>query len=122
MKDCPTTKEERETEQIQQIFSLDKGQTSLKMLATDIYDSLDKINSLGDITLTQEQLNLRIVGKNGKNDPTAFLPLNADIVGQVRYEKQKYKDNKYLTEDEARHINTKVESGNIIDINTLKKK
>ena len=56
MKDCPTSKEEREIEQIQQMFNLDEGQTSLKTLATDTYDSLDKINSLEDITLTQEHL------------------------------------------------------------------
>ena len=29
-KDCPTSKEEREIEQIQQMFNLDEGQTSLK--------------------------------------------------------------------------------------------
>ena len=29
-KDCPTTKEEREIEQIQQMFNLDEEQTSLK--------------------------------------------------------------------------------------------
>ena len=30
MKDCPTSKEEREIEQIQQIFNLDEGETLLK--------------------------------------------------------------------------------------------
>ena len=40
------------------MFNLDKGQTSLKMLAKDSYDSLDKIHSLEDITLVQEHLNL----------------------------------------------------------------
>ena len=45
-KDYPISKEEREIEQIQQIFNLDKEQTSLKMLATDTYGSLNKINSL----------------------------------------------------------------------------
>ena len=34
IKDCPTSKEERE-----------------ETLATDMYDSLDKLNSLGNITL-----------------------------------------------------------------------
>ena len=47
--DCPTSKEEREIEQIQQMFDLDEEQTSLKPLATDIYDSLNKINSLANI-------------------------------------------------------------------------
>ena len=48
------------------------------------------------------------------------MPLNTNIGGQIRYDKHKYKENKYLTEDQARHIYKKVESGNIIDINTLK--
>ena len=58
MKHCPTTKEEREIEQIQQMFNLNKGQTPLKTLTTDTYDSLNKINSLEDITLVQEHLNV----------------------------------------------------------------
>ena len=57
-KDCPTSKEEREIEQMQQMFNLDNGQTSLKTLAIDTYDSLNKIISLEDITLAQEHLNL----------------------------------------------------------------
>ena len=55
-KDCPTSKEGREIEQIQQMFNLDKEQTSVKTLATDRYDSLNKINSLENIR--QGHLNL----------------------------------------------------------------
>ena len=40
------------------MFNLDEGQTSMKTLATDMYDSLNKINSLENITLAQEHLNL----------------------------------------------------------------
>ena len=47
------------------------------------------------------------------------MPLNANIGGQIRSDKHKYEENKYLTEDQARHTYRKVESGNIIDINTL---
>ena len=47
-KDYPTTNEEREIEQIQQMFNLDE-ETSLKALATDTYDCLNKINSLENI-------------------------------------------------------------------------
>ena len=57
-KDCPASKEEREIEQIQLVFNLDKGQTSLNTLTTDMYDNLDKLNSLEEITLVQEHLNL----------------------------------------------------------------
>ena len=56
MKDCPTSKEEREIEQIQQRFTLDEEQASLKGLTTDNYDSLNKMNSLENIR--QEHLNL----------------------------------------------------------------
>ena len=45
-KDCPTSKEVGEIEKIQQMFNLDEEQTSLKALATDTYDSLNKMNSL----------------------------------------------------------------------------
>ena len=55
-----------------------------------------------------------------KIDPTAILPLNTNIDGQNTSHKNNYNENKYLTEDQARHIYKKVESGNIININTLK--
>ena len=48
------------------------------------------------------------------------MPLNGHIDGQIGPDKHKYKENKYLTEYQARHIYKKVESGNTIDINTLK--
>ena len=38
------------------MFNLDEKQTSLKALATDMYDSLNKINSIENIR--QEHLNL----------------------------------------------------------------
>ena len=40
--------------------------------------------------------------------------------GQITSHKNKYNENKYLTEDQARHVYKKVESGNIVNINTLK--
>ena len=46
------------------------------------------------------------------------MPLNTNIGGQIRSDN--YRENKYLTEDQARHVHKKVESGNIININTLK--
>ena len=48
------------------------------------------------------------------------MPLNANIGGQIRSDKHKYKESKYLTEDQARHVYKKVESGNIVDVNALK--
>ena len=55
-KDCPTSSEEREIEQTQQMFNLDEEQTSLKGLVTDTYDSLNKINSIEN--MRQGHLNL----------------------------------------------------------------
>ena len=51
-------KKKIEIEQIQQMFNLE-DQTSLKALATDVYDSLNKINSMEDIEDVQKgHLNL----------------------------------------------------------------
>ena len=55
-KDCLTTKIEKETDQIQQMFNLDEEQTSLKTLAADIYDSLDHVDSSEEVK--SEHLNL----------------------------------------------------------------
>ena len=48
------------------------------------------------------------------------MSFNANIGGQIRTDKYKYKENKYLMEEQARHVQRKVESGNIININILK--
>ena len=49
-------REERETEQIQQMFNLDEEQTALKTLATETYGSLNCVSSLEEARL--EHLNL----------------------------------------------------------------
>ena len=54
----------------------------------------------------------------GKNDLTTFLHLNANISGQSKSKKDK--ETKYLTEDQAKHIYKKVESGSVINIDTIK--
>ena len=46
------------------------------------------------------------------------MPLNTNIGGQTT--SYKYRENKYLTEDQARHIYKKVESRDIINISTIK--
>ena len=48
------------------------------------------------------------------------MPLNANIGGQIRPDKYESKENKYLMEEQTRHVYKKVESGNIININMLK--
>ena len=47
----------------------------------------------------------------GKNGPKTFLCLNAHIVGQTKHIKDK--EILCLTEDQARHVYEKVETGNI---------
>ena len=54
----------------------------------------------------------------GKNDPTAFLPLNTKIDGPVKCVKDK--KNICLTMKQARHIYRKVELEGIVNINTIK--
>ena len=48
------------------------------------------------------------------------MPLNTNIGGQIRTDNSDSQENKYLMEEQARHIYKKVESGNIININMLK--
>ena len=50
-KDCPTTKIEKEEEQIQQMYYMDEEKPTLKLLATDIYDSLNKINLIDEMAM-----------------------------------------------------------------------
>ena len=54
----------------------------------------------------------------GENDITAFLPMNTKIGGPIRY--AKHKKNICLTTDQARHINKKVESEGIVNVDTMK--
>ena len=56
----------------------------------------------------------------GRNDSTTFLPLNINIGGQIVQNNYVHKESKYLSEEQARHVYKKVESGGTIDINTLK--
>ena len=54
-------------------FNLDEEQTSLKTLMRDTHDSLNDVGSLEEIKTEIFKL------IEGKNDPTTFLPLNANI-------------------------------------------
>ena len=56
----------------------------------------------------------------GRNGTTTFLSLNTKIGGQARYIKDK--EVICLTEDEAKHIYKKVETENIIKVDTIKEK
>ena len=56
----------------------------------------------------------------GRNDPTAFLPLNTNIGGKIVQNSYVHKESKYQSEEQAKHVYKKVESGRMIDINTPK--
>ena len=53
----------------------------------------------------------------GRNDPTTFLPLSPKIGRQTN--NHKARDNQYLTEEQARHVYKKIESGGISNTDTL---
>ena len=50
-KDCPTSREERELEQLQQMLSLEDEKTSLKSLVTNTQDNLSRVNSEENLRL-----------------------------------------------------------------------
>ena len=54
----------------------------------------------------------------GKNDPTTFLPLNTNIGGQLKPNKNK--EMRYITEYQAKCINKKIELGDVISTGTIK--
>ena len=55
---------------------------------------------------------------NGKDDAATFLPLGFRIGGQSRGSHPTV--GQYLTRDQARYMYKKVETGGIININTVK--
>ena len=92
------------------MLNLDDEQTSLKPLATNTHDNLNSIHS--EDNLRPGHLNLQKVGMT----PLHFY-LSTNIGGQVNTNRPK--DNQYLTEEQARHVYKKVESGSIINTDTL---
>ena len=67
-KDCPTSREEKEIEQLQQMLDLDDEQTSLTSLVANTQDNFSRVNSEENLKTVTFKL-----GK-GRNDPTTFLP------------------------------------------------
>ena len=55
---------------------------------------------------------------HGRDDATAFLPLDSRIGGQSRDSHPTV--GQYLTSDQARHIYKKVETGEIINVDMVK--
>ena len=57
---------------------------------------------------------------NGRDDVAAFLPLDFRIGGQSRDSHSTV--GQYLTRDQERHIYKKVQTGGIINVDTMKHK
>ena len=55
-KDCPTSRKEKEIEQLQQMLDLEDEQTSLKSLVTNTWDNLCRVDPEENLRL--EDLNL----------------------------------------------------------------
>ena len=55
---------------------------------------------------------------NGRDDATTFLPLDSRIGGQSRDSHPTV--GQYLTTEQAKHIYKKVETGEIVNVNTVK--
>ena len=70
VKDCPTSREVKEIEQLQQMLNLADEQTSSKPLITNVQDNFSRASS-------EENLKIRTFKLiTGRNDPTTFLPLS----------------------------------------------
>ena len=55
-KDCPTSREEKEIEQLQQMLNLEDEQTSLKSLVTNTQDNFSRVNSEENLRLAHLNL------------------------------------------------------------------
>ena len=92
--DCPTSRVEKESEHIQQMYKMDEKQTASKV--TDTYDSLNRIKLINETVVDH----LKLV--EVKNGSTTVFPLNIEIGGQDRNIKDKVAI--CLTKDQARYI------------------
>ena len=95
-KDCPTSREEKEIEQLQQMLNLEDEQTSLKSLVTNTQDTFGRANSEEKFKTGTFKL------IKGRNDPTTFLPLSPKIGGQITNNTPN--TSQYLTKEQARHV------------------
>ena len=54
---------------------------------------------------------------NGRDGTTAFLPLNSKIGGQINHNRPSV--GQFLTREQAIYVYKKVESGEMINVNTI---
>ena len=96
MRDCPTSREEREIAQLQQMLNLEEDQTHLS-------------------TNTQSSSAEKLM--NGRDGTTSFLLLSLKIDGQINYNRLSIGQS--LTREQASYVYKKIESGEIINVDNI---
>ena len=93
MRDCPTSREGKEIEQLQQMLNLGDEQTSVTIS-----------NMQDDSSRTGSEEHLRAGHKllKGWNGPSTFLPLSPKIGGQVNNNRPNV--GHYLTREQASYV------------------
>ena len=110
-RDCPTSRDEKEIEQLQQMLNLGDEQTSVTPSLSSMQDNFSRTGS--EENVRTGHLNF-ITGRNG---PTAFLPLSPKIGGQVNHSRPNV--GQYLTREQANYVYKKTELGEVINTDTL---
>ena len=96
-RDCPTFREEREIEQLQQKLNLEENQTTL---LTNVQISTGESPGVSPLKFM-----------NSRDGTAAFLPLNTKIGGEVNDDRPSV--GQFLTREQTRYIYKKTESGEI---------
>ena len=102
VRDCPNSREERDLEQLQHMLNMEEqDSTSLSVHSSD----------------GRLQKSFKLI--NGRDGAVAFLPLDSKICGQSR---GNYPPTvgQYFTREQAKHIYKKVETGQTINVDTIK--
>ena len=102
-RDCPTTREEREIEQLQQMLNLEENQTSLLTNSQNSTVESSRVSPLNHM--------------NSRDGTTTFLPLNSKIGGHVNNNRPSI--GQFLSREQTKHIYKKTESGGIINTEAI---
>ena len=100
-RDCPNSREERDLEQLQHMLNLEEQDCSSFSTQSSDEDCRSPLKLM-----------------NGRDGTTAFLPLDSRIGGQGRDSHPTVGE--YLTRERAKHIYKKVETGQTINVDTIK--
>ena len=113
-RECPTRQESRETEEIQQMFNMDKDQTILQTPLIDAEE--DKMT----ITLMEASDNLNLWGKDGS---ATFLPFCQKLGGnnnRIKNSRDSSRDGNCLMLQQTDFIYKEVELGSLINNKTIR--